>query len=76
MNNHAIYLYEQPIFFRHMLTLEKGDFAPAVALKTCISQLFQPYAGAKIHTSSPPSPFHCLRTVATGNRGDSRPWPT
>jgi hypothetical protein len=75
MNNHAIYLYEQPIFFRHMLTLEKGDFAPAVALKTCISQLFQLDAGVKIHTSSPPSPFR-LRTVATGNRGDSRPWLT
>ncbi len=42
------------LLFRHMPALEKGNFAPAIALKTFISQLFQLDAGVKIHHLLPP----------------------
>jgi hypothetical protein len=42
------------LLFRHMPALEKGNFAPAIALKKFISQLFQSDAGVKMHHLLPP----------------------
>jgi hypothetical protein len=49
------FIFMSNLLFRHMPALEKGNFSPAIALKTFISQLFQSDAGVKIiHHLLPP----------------------